>query len=86
MTDHAEHTPDYAVDREATLNALAGALQVVNGLRSEGWSEKVVPLIMGVLQLLALVFVFRWWRRRAPEILADAQRPPEPAPGRARRV
>ena len=26
MTDHAEHIPDYVVDREATLNALAEAL------------------------------------------------------------
>lgn len=28
---------------------IAGALQIVQGLRSEGWSEKFVPLILGVI-------------------------------------
>ncbi|REJ75783.1 MAG: hypothetical protein DWQ34_26445 [Planctomycetota bacterium] len=35
------------------LLLIAGALQVVNGLRSEGWTERVVPLIMGFLTSLA---------------------------------
>lgn len=32
---------------------LAGIVQAVHGLRSEGWSGKVVPLIMGVISALA---------------------------------
>ena len=35
------------------LLLLAGALQVINALSSQGWSERIVPLIMGVITLLA---------------------------------
>lgn len=32
---------------------LAGVVQVVSGLRSEGWSHKLPPLILGVVTILA---------------------------------
>lgn len=36
---------------------LAGVVQVVHGLRSTGWSEKIVPLIMGIITGLAGIAV-----------------------------
>jgi uncharacterized membrane protein HdeD (DUF308 family) len=35
------------------LLLIAGALEIVGALRSEGWSHKVVPLLIGVLTVLA---------------------------------
>jgi uncharacterized membrane protein HdeD (DUF308 family) len=39
------------------LLLLAGAVQAVHGLRSAGWSEKIVPLVMGIITALAGIAV-----------------------------
>ncbi|MCH9686780.1 MAG: ATP-binding protein, partial [Deltaproteobacteria bacterium] len=57
-------------------------LRLANDLRTAP-----IPLLLGLLQLVVVALVFRWWRRRAPSILEAAQRPAPapPGPRRARR-